>query len=61
MEKPMLEKVSNVSTVTQLVSGGTEPTLRPDSRIPTLSSLGHKLTDSQRIRPSKLLLALIGN
>lgn len=61
MEKLMLGWVSNMSTVTQLVSGGTEPALRPDSRIPTLPSLGHKLTDSQRIRPCKLLLALVRN
>lgn len=56
----MLGKVSDVPTVTQLVSGGTEPAPRPDSRIPTLSGLGHKLADSLRIRPSKLLLAHVG-
>lgn len=33
-----------------LVSGGTHPAPRPDSRIPTLSSLSHKIPDSQRIR-----------
>lgn len=41
--KPMLGKVSDMLTVTQLGRVGTDPVLRPDSRIPTLSSFGHKL------------------
>lgn len=56
----MLSKVSGLPTTAQLVSGGTVPVPRPDSRIPTLSGLSHRLADFQRIMPSILLLAHVG-
>lgn len=43
VEKPVLGKVSDMLTVTQQVRVGTDPVPKPDSRIPTLSSFGHKL------------------
>lgn len=43
----MLSKVSGLPTTAQLVVGGTVPVPRPDSRIPTLSGLSHRLADFQ--------------